>query len=266
MRALWRRIVALGFRLLYHELAWSYDLVSWLASRGLWRHWQQAALAYLPAEGRFLEVGFGPGHFLLDLVLGPGQSRAGRYGWLEGHTRLGRHTARGVGVRREQGAASIQEPVSRRQVFGLDLSPAMLRLAGRRLSHHSVAVPLVQGRAQAFPFVSGTFDAIILTFPTPFVYEEAGVRELARVLCRAAWTNGTPRPGGRLVVVEQAEFRGGGPLNRFIEWLYQVTGQRGPAPDLPSQLEEAGLVAWRESVPVDGTTVCLVVAERAAES
>jgi ubiquinone/menaquinone biosynthesis C-methylase UbiE len=259
MRALWRRIVVLGFRLLYHELAWSYDLVSWLASRGLWRRWQQAALAYLPVEGRFLEVGFGPGHLLLDLVLGPGQSQAGRY---DG---LGRHAQRGVAVRGAQGPSAIQEAASRRQVFGLDLSPAMLHLARRRLVRQAVSVPLVQGRAQALPFVSGTFDAIVLTFPTPFVYEGAWIRDLARVLYEPGEENDASGQGGRLVVVEQAEFRGKGPLSRFLEWLFQVTGQRGPAPDLPSQLEEGGFVAWRETVPVDGTTVCLVVAERSAE-
>lgn len=214
MRAVWRRIVTLGFRLLYNELAWTYDLVSWLVSRGLWRRWQRTALAYLPAEGRFLEVGFGPGHLLVALARD--------------------------GVRR---------------AYGLDLSPAMLRLARRRLGRHGLEARLVRGRAQHLPFASGLFEAVILTFPTPFVYEPAWIRELARVLC----------DGGRLLVVEQAEFEGRGVVNRFLEWLYGVTGQRGPAPDLPARLEEAGLAARRETATVDGTTVGLVVAEKGAQ-
>lgn len=243
MRALWRRIVVLGFRLLYHELAWSYDLVSWLASRGLWHRWQRAALAYVPAGGRFLEVGFGPGHLLLDLAQGPGRGQPG-----------------------PQAGSGVQLPSAGRQVFGLDLSPAMLRLARRRLAHHALPVPLVRGRAQALPFASGAFDAVIVTFPTPFVYEPAWIRDLVRVLHGAGPAGDALRAGGRLVVVEQAELEGRGLLNRFLEWLYQVTGQRGPALDLLSRLEEAGLVAWRETVPVDGTTVGLIVADRVAHS
>jgi ubiquinone/menaquinone biosynthesis C-methylase UbiE len=67
VRTTWRRIVAFAFRLLYQELAWSYDLVSWTASRGLWRAWQQVALVHLPLGGRVLEVGCGPGHVLVEL-------------------------------------------------------------------------------------------------------------------------------------------------------------------------------------------------------
>lgn len=243
MRALWRWFVVLGFRLLYHQLAWSYDLVSWLVSRGLWRRWQRAALAYVPTEGRVLEVGFGPGHLLLDLARGTGGDRPSREA--------------GVGV---------QQPSVGRQVFGLDLSPAMLRLARRRLARQALPVPLVQGRAQVLPFASGSLDAVVVTFPTPFVYDPAWIRNLVRVLRRVVPGGDVAQSGGRLVVVEQAEFEGRGFLNRFLEWLYQVTGQRGAAPDLSTRLEEAGLVTRRESVPVDSTTVSLLVADRAART
>ena len=212
MRALWRRLISFGFRLLYNELAWTYDLVSWVTSQGLWRRWQGTALAYLPAGGRFLEVGFGPGHLLTAMARGG----------------------------------------DRRQAVGLDLSHAMLRQAQRRMARQGLAVPLVRGRAQALPFAAGAFDAVVLTFPTPFVYERVWIEELARVL----------RGSGRLVVVEQAEFKGQGLLHRFLEWLYDITGQRGPAPDLPGRLEEAGLAARRENVAVDSTTVGLVLAEK----
>ena len=48
--SLWKRLVSFGFRLLYHELAWSYDLVAWLVSCGQWQNWGRAALPYLVGE------------------------------------------------------------------------------------------------------------------------------------------------------------------------------------------------------------------------
>jgi ubiquinone/menaquinone biosynthesis C-methylase UbiE len=140
------------------------------------------------------------------------------------------------------------------QTVGLELSPAMLRLARRRLRRQRIDIALCRGSAGALPFTGCTFDAVVLTFPTPYVYDPAWLAHLPRVL----------KAGGRLVVVELASLNGNHPVERGLESLYRVTGQRGPAPALPDLLEEAGLVAWRESVAVDGSIVRLVLAERRA--
>lgn len=55
-----------GFRLLYNEMAWTYDAVSWVVSLGQWRDWQRAGLMYL-AGRRVLELAHGPGHMLPEL-------------------------------------------------------------------------------------------------------------------------------------------------------------------------------------------------------
>src|SRR5574337_379806 len=60
-------ILRLAFRLLYNEMAWAYDLVSWGVSVGQWRSWQRAALPYLRGR-RVLEVAHGTGNTLLDLA------------------------------------------------------------------------------------------------------------------------------------------------------------------------------------------------------
>ncbi len=206
----WARLIAFGFRLLYNELAWLYDPVSWVVSLGLWRRWQQTALAYMPAGGSILEVGFGPGHLLVDL------------------------------------AAAGHRPV------GLDLSPHMLRLAQRRLRRRGTAANLVRGRANALPFAACIFDAVVLTFPTPFVYDPVWIRHLERVL----------KPGARLIVVETSSFARRNLSARFLEWLYRITGQRGPIPDLPGLLSQVGLQVWRESVTVGSSTVRLVIADK----
>ena len=55
-----------GFRLLYNELAFIYDPVSWAVSLGRWRDWQRAAFPFLQGQ-QILEVAHGPGHMLLEL-------------------------------------------------------------------------------------------------------------------------------------------------------------------------------------------------------
>lgn len=62
----WSSLLKLGFNLLYNQLAWTYDAVSWLVSRGAWRAWQRAALPCLDGE-LVLELAHGPGHMLLEL-------------------------------------------------------------------------------------------------------------------------------------------------------------------------------------------------------
>ncbi len=61
------RLLRWFFRHLYTDLAWTYDLVAWLASSGHWEEWQRVALPRLPA-GRLLELGHGPGHLLVQIA------------------------------------------------------------------------------------------------------------------------------------------------------------------------------------------------------
>jgi ubiquinone/menaquinone biosynthesis C-methylase UbiE len=63
----WHALLRLFFRLLYHELAWSYDLVAWLVSLGQWQAWGRTTLPHLQGE-RVLELGHGPGHLLAALA------------------------------------------------------------------------------------------------------------------------------------------------------------------------------------------------------
>ena len=63
---IWHTLLRIGFRLLYNELAWTYDLVSWVVSLGAWREWQLASLSFVKGT-TVLEIAHGPGHMLLAM-------------------------------------------------------------------------------------------------------------------------------------------------------------------------------------------------------
>ena len=68
-----RRLIKLGFHLLYHQFAFAYDAVAWSVSLGQWQAWARAAL--LRVRGlRVLEIGHGPGHVLIALARSGRQS------------------------------------------------------------------------------------------------------------------------------------------------------------------------------------------------
>jgi len=65
VKRIWWALLRLGFRLLYRDMAWSYDLVSRVVSLGQWRDWQRVAMRY--ARGpRVLDLACGTGSLLLD--------------------------------------------------------------------------------------------------------------------------------------------------------------------------------------------------------
>jgi ubiquinone/menaquinone biosynthesis C-methylase UbiE len=49
------------FEILYNQLAWTYDLVSWIVSVGLWNDWVRAVVPFIKGPN-ILELGHGPGH------------------------------------------------------------------------------------------------------------------------------------------------------------------------------------------------------------
>lgn len=64
-----RWAMRLFFRLLYNQMAWTYDGVAWLVSFGQWKAWGQTALPHLRGQ-RILELAHGPGHLMVRLQQG----------------------------------------------------------------------------------------------------------------------------------------------------------------------------------------------------
>jgi ubiquinone/menaquinone biosynthesis C-methylase UbiE len=62
-----RSLLRFGFRLLYNEFAWTYDLVSWTVSIGQWRTWQRQIIPRIAGE-RVLEIAHGTGNLQIDLA------------------------------------------------------------------------------------------------------------------------------------------------------------------------------------------------------
>ena len=65
MKSGWTRLLWYASRLLYAQLAWSYDPVAWLVSGGQWRSWTRVGLQEMPASA-VVEIAFGPGHLLRE--------------------------------------------------------------------------------------------------------------------------------------------------------------------------------------------------------
>ncbi len=137
-----RSIRRLLFRLLYRELAFTYDSVSRLVSLGHWARWQRSVIRYLgaPVEGPVLELAHGTGDLQLNL------------------RRAGFHTV------------------------AIDLSAQMGRIANAKLRRAGLPAQLVRAKANRLPFEAASFPAIVCTFPTAFVAELQTLAEVRRVL------------------------------------------------------------------------------------
>lgn len=140
--SLYTRLLLFGFRLLYNEMAFTYDTVSWIVSLGEWRSWQRSAIKHLnaPPGAPVLELAHGTANLQIDLC------------------------------------AAGFNPI------GYDLSKAMGRIARRKLRRAGIVPKLVRGYAQALPFQAGQRPAIVCTFPTDFIIDPATIREAYRVL------------------------------------------------------------------------------------
>ena len=200
------------FSLLYHQFAWTYDLVAATVSLGRWKDWVQSALPYL--DGRILEIGFGPGHLQLSLH------------------------ARGL------------------PAFGLDESRQMARRASRLLRKKGCLPKLSRGLAQNLPFMKNSFNSMVATFPSEYIFDPHTLKEIRRVLT----------PGGKLVVIPTAWITGSRIQERLAAWLFQVTGQ---APAIEASLRgmntlfaQNGFDARHELVEFSGSRVLVMVATK----
>ncbi|MEJ2757684.1 MAG: methyltransferase domain-containing protein [Anaerolineales bacterium] len=200
--------------MLYHQFAWTYDLVSWFVSWGQWQEWIRLPLSYLE-EGPILELGCGPGHLLL---------------------------------------ATQKEGKS---IFGLDLSPQMLRISRKRLINANLLPVLTNSDGRSLPFASGRFTQAVATFPTEYVFTLQTLQEIYRVLDEK----------GEFICIPMAWISEKGTVYRFLGWLFRITGQSRDLNNLHLEkiinlFSKAGFHLQWEIVPLKHSNVLLFRASK----
>src|SRR6185312_2996477 len=76
---------------------------------------------------------------------------------------------------------------------------------------------IIHGSAQHLPFSDASFDSVVSTFPSEYIYDPDTIAEVERVL----------RPGGRLIVIEGAGLLPVGafqPILLFLQMLVYGPG------------------------------------------
>lgn len=224
-----RTLLRFFFHLLYHPFAFTYDLVAATVSWGRWKDWVKSVIPFIEGN-RILELGHGPGH-LQRVLLSQGQF-----------------------------------------VVGIDESAPMGRLARRNLTRLPLTTPapeseqdidytkirLTRGVSQHLPFPEKSFDTVVATFPTEYIYDPATLTEAYRILS----------PGGRLVILPGATILGRGLMDRLMALLFRLTGQTPP--NLPEMLRErskepfgkAGFAVQAHELEIRSSQVFILVATK----
>jgi len=140
-------------------------------------------------------------------------------------------------------------------VYGLDSSIYMGRLAKKNLIKSGFSRKLVQANSQFIPFLDESFDQIVSTFPSDFIYNDFTLQELFRVL----------RQEGELIVLPVAWITEVKCYYRLADWLFKVAGQSPMIDDtwlIP--FEKNGFTAEILVVRSVSSELALIIAKKAA--
>jgi ubiquinone/menaquinone biosynthesis C-methylase UbiE len=100
------------------------------------------------------------------------------------------------------------------QCRAVEHSPQMVAAARDTLRQRKVGLDawIIQGSAQQLPFADATFDTVISTFPSEYIYQSDTIAEIARVL----------RPEGRVIIIESANLLPVGYLQPFLVLIHML--------------------------------------------
>lgn len=184
-----RILLRFFFYLLYHPLAFAYDLVAATVSLGRWKDWVLSVVPYIEGT-RILEIGHGPGH--LQRVL------------------LSRQLlAVGIDASRQMGRLA-KRTMTRSLTAGINDST---------LGNNAYTqIQLTQGLAQKLPFPNHSFDTVVATFPAEYIFRSETLSEAQRVLVE----------GGRFVILPGATILGRSVMDHLMALIFHITGQSVP--------------------------------------
>jgi ubiquinone/menaquinone biosynthesis C-methylase UbiE len=104
--------------------------------------------------------------------------------------------------------------------FGIDESMQMAGIARQRLRLMGNTSPtIVRSLGESLPFVNGSFDTVISTFPPPYIFKQETISEIFRVL----------NSNGEIIILLAADMPGNNVLARLIRWIMRITGQLPPS-------------------------------------
>jgi ubiquinone/menaquinone biosynthesis C-methylase UbiE len=189
----------LFFHLLYHQFAFTYDLVAATVSMGRWKDWVLSVVPFIEGN-RVLEIGHGPGH-LQQALLGRNLVAVG----IDQSTQMGH--------------------LAKRNLTRF-YSSKTNNIGSGNPERAYAQVNLTRGVSQHLPFPSGWFDTLVATFPSEYIFDPKTLLEAQRVLT----------PNGRFVILPGATILGRGIMDRAMALLFRVTGQTPP--DLAEILHE----------------------------
>jgi ubiquinone/menaquinone biosynthesis C-methylase UbiE len=132
----------------------------------------------------------------------------------------------------------------------MDESAQMGTLAKRNIGKPH---KLTRGLAQHVPFANDSFDCVISTFPTEYIFNAQTLSEIRRCLSDR----------GRLIVLPVAWTKSG-----FLKWLYKVTGetpvdgQTSIREKLTRPFINAGFETKVEIVELQSSTLMIIVANK----
>jgi ubiquinone/menaquinone biosynthesis C-methylase UbiE len=177
------------FRLLYHQLAFTYDLVAATVSMGRWKDWVLSVLPFIQGH-RILEIGHGPGHLQRALL----ERNLLAFG-IDESPQMGHLAKRNL-----------------MRFLGSNAS-------GSNLQHTlHTKIRLIRGISQGLPFSPESFDSLVATFPAEYIFDPKTLIEAQRVLTAS----------GRFVILPGATIMGRGVLDRAMALLFRITGQTPP--------------------------------------
>jgi ubiquinone/menaquinone biosynthesis C-methylase UbiE len=163
-----KTILRFFFRLLYHQFAFTYDLVATTVSFNRWKDWVMSVIPFIEGN-RILEIGHGPGH-LQRILLSRNLVTVG----IDESAQMGRLAKRNL------------------TRFSESRTNNNFRLKDHHLAY--TRINLARGIAQQLPFPNESFDTIVATFPTEYITDPHTLTEVKRCLSN----------GGRLIVLPAA--------------------------------------------------------------